>query len=166
MHLYVLRHAKAENGTPGQADRERSLAPRGVDAAQRVADYFEATGIRCDAALVSPAVRTRQTFGLVRAALGDPETRLEERLYAAPAERIAAVIGELEPSVVSVIVVGHNPGVHQLAFDLAGDGEPSAMDGLRSGFPTAALASLRIDGPTWDLTVGSGYLESFVVPRG
>jgi phosphohistidine phosphatase len=165
MQLYVLRHAKAVTGTPGQADTDRPLAPRGEAAGHALAEHIDAARLRCDLALCSPARRTRQTLALVRAAFGGPAVRYDERLYAAPVERIVGVLTELEPTAEAVLVVGHNPGLHLLAFELSGDGEPDALAHLATEYPTAGLATLRIDVAWEQLTSGCGFLESFVVPR-
>ena len=159
-HLYVLRHAKSSWDEPDLADRDRPLAPRGRKAAARIAEHLEREAIAPALVLCSGALRTRQTLAALLPVLGgDVEIRLEEGLYGAGADQVLTRVRETRNAVTSVLVIGHNPTLHELAFFLTG-----RVDEL-DHFPTGALASLAFEGSWAELGEGGAELESFVVPR-
>ena len=163
--LILLRHAKSDRPA-GVADRERPLNPRGRRAAPAVGAHLAKAGVRPDLALISPAQRTRETWEAVAAGLGDPETRWQPEIYEAPAERILAVIRTAPDQAGTVIVVGHNPGLGDLASDLVGEGPREARSRLALEFPTAAYAVIDFDAARWaEVTPKRGRLERFVRPR-
>ena len=96
-------------------------------------------------------------------AFGDAEVVVDDELYGATEddllERLRAVAGRFE----TVAMIGHNPGIHDLAIVLAGSGVE--RDRMREKFPTGALAVLGFDGPWRDLAPGGGRLEAFVTPK-
>ncbi|MEX2553568.1 MAG: histidine phosphatase family protein [Actinomycetota bacterium] len=161
--LYLLRHAKSDWGEPATPDIDRPLAPRGRKAARSMGRHLKKSSIRPELILCSPARRTRQTLDLIgRAFEIMPTVRLEPWLYAASLNSLMVNIGELAPETASVMLIGHNPGLEELAATLAGTG--ADLDRLRDKFPTGALATLSV--PSWrDLGQGSAELVSFVVPR-
>lgn len=163
--LILLRHAKSDRPA-GVADRERPLNARGRRAAPAVAAHLAQEGLRPDLALVSAAARTRETWAVMASALGDPETRWLPEIYEAPAERILGVIRQAPDAAGSVIVVGHNPGLGDLAATLAGSGPRDARTRLALEFPTAAYAVIDFDTDHWsEIAPGRGRLERFVRPR-
>jgi phosphohistidine phosphatase len=163
--LILLRHAKSDRPA-GVADRERPLNPRGRRAAPAVGAHLAKEGLRPDLALVSPAQRTRETWEAVAAGLGDPETRWQPEIYEAPAERVLAVIRTAPDQAGTVIVVGHNPGLGDLASDLVGAGPREARSRLALEFPTAAYAVIDFDAARWaEVAPKRGRLERFVRPR-
>lgn len=162
----MLRHAKSSWGNDSLADRDRPLAERGHHDARRMDDYLRANELRPDLVLCSPARRTRETLELVAGAVAGAETTIEAALYGAEAPEILAVLHTIEPAHGCVMIIGHNPGLEDLVMDLAGDGDPTAMDQLRTKFPTAALAVLDLGETGWpQLAPGSGYLARLVLPR-
>lgn len=163
--LILLRHAKAAR-PEGAEDFERPLAKRGRRAAPLVGRYLEREGLVPELALVSPARRTRETWDLVGEALGEVPVRYEQRLYEARAEDIAGLVRAVEPEVASVIVVGHNPGLEDLARLLAGRAAPGEQARMLLKFPTAALAVLDFPADGWALRPRSAALERFVTPDG
>ena len=163
--LILLRHAKSDR-SPGVADRDRPLNPRGRRTAPVVGAHLAEAGLRPDLALVSTAVRTRETWDAMAAALGNPETRWQPEIYEAPAHRILGVIKAAPDGAAVVIVVGHNPGLGDLAAALAGEGPRAARDRLALEFPTAAYAVIDFDTAHWsDVAPGRGRLERFAHPR-
>jgi phosphohistidine phosphatase len=146
-------------------DVDRPLAPRGARAADRMRDYLDAEGIRPDMVLCSSALRTRETLGRILAGLGPELTVwIEPSVYSFEADQLLDRLREVPADVGSVMLIGHNPAMQELASMLAAEGE--RLDDLRKGFPTAALAELNVPVDSWDqLTPGSGRLERFVVPR-
>jgi phosphohistidine phosphatase len=162
--LMILRHAKS--GYPdGVEDHERPLAPRGREAAPRMAAYMAGELLLPDAAVVSTALRTRQTFALVSAALGAPSHRFERRIYEAPSDQLMRVVGETDSSVRTLLLVGHNPGCAELAARLTGFGDRYAFARMTTKFPTCGLAVLDLDLADWsEITDRCGRLDRFVTP--
>ena len=166
--LLLLRHAKSAWSDPRLDDHDRPLNGRGERAAKAMADHIARDGPRPDLILCSTAMRTRQTLAPLVKRLGAPvpPISLENGLYLASEEVLLAHIRAVANGVPTVLLIGHNDGIGQLAADLAGSGPPDALAALREKYPTGALAVLHLpDGPWSDLTVGSGKLLEFVRPR-
>ena len=146
-------------------DVDRPLAPRGARVADRMRDYLDAEGIRPELVLCSSALRTRETLGRILPGLGPELTiRIEPSVYSFESDQLLDRLREVPPDVGSVMLVGHNPAMQELASLLAAEGD--RLDELRKGFPTAALAELDVSVGSWaDLAPGSGRLERSVVPR-
>jgi phosphohistidine phosphatase len=162
MHtLYLLRHAKSSWDDPSLPDHERPLAPRGRRDAKRIADHLAREAIEPDVVLCSSAARTVQTLELIRPT---GAVQIESELYAASADRLLERVRVLPDEVGSAMLIGHNPGIQELALELAsGDGE---LGRLRAKFPTAALASLTFAEASWSvLAPGDAVLAAFVVPK-
>ncbi|MDP4002797.1 histidine phosphatase family protein [Methylobacterium sp. NEAU K] len=163
--LILLRHAKSDRPA-GVADHERPLNPRGRRAAPAVGAHVAEQGFRPDLALVSTAARTRETWEAIAAALGNPETRWQREIYEAPAQRILDVVRGAPDAAATVIVVGHNPGLGDLAASLAGEGARKDLARLATEFPTAAYAVIAFEAEGWGaIGPGQGRLERFVRPR-
>jgi phosphohistidine phosphatase len=164
--LELLRHAKSSWDDPGLADRDRPLAPRGIKACDRLRKHIRKSGLAPDLVLCSPAARAVQTWEGIRAGLAvEHSVRIEDSLYAADADRLLARLNDVSEAAESVLLIGHNPALEELALVLAGDGEAEALRRMRSKFPTGGLASLTFDGAWRGLERGVGRLEAFVVPR-
>jgi phosphohistidine phosphatase len=163
----LLRHAKSDWSRPGLPDRERPLNARGREAAPAMAAHMFSHELVPQRALVSPAVRTRETWKLMTPFFPrKPETIFEGRLYESSAHVILSVIKETPDSIKSLLVVGHNPGLQTLALALTGAGDQEARDNIAAKFPTAALAVIDfIVGPWNVLRPGTGRLDRFVTPR-
>ena len=165
--LFLLRHAKSSWEDPYLADYDRPLAPRGEKAARRMAEHFRDEQTHPALVLCSPARRAADTFAMVRTGMDDDvEVRVEDNLYGAAAGDVLQRLRRVDIDVPSVMVVGHNPTLHDLANALAGDGEHTAMENLRLNFPTCALAVLDLGSTSWaELGRGDAYLSQFVLPR-
>jgi len=163
----IFRHAKAEKGAPGTRDRDRPLAARGLKDAPRMGAYMAHHDLVPRHALVSPARRTRETWdGLAGALPSGIPVFYEDRLYDAGPEAILAVLKETSRAIRALIVVGHNPGLHETARLLIASGDVEARERLNEGLPTSALAVIDFAGNDWDkLHPRSGRLERFVTPR-
>lgn len=165
LRLYLLRHAKSSWGDPDLPDHDRPLAPRGTRAAVAMADALARDGLRLDAVFSSSAVRARETCQLVLASLS-PEPIIDPALYLASWRDLLRVLREQGPDVGDVALVGHNPGMHELAVRLAGDGPPMELRRLREKFPTCALAEMEFDLLGWaEVGPGSGRLMRFLRPK-
>jgi phosphohistidine phosphatase len=165
--LLLLRHAKSSWSEPALADHDRPLADRGRRAAELISRYMEDSGIRPALVLCSPARRAQDTLAIVRTRLGsDVEVRFENGIYSADAEEVLGRLQSVPASIASVMVVGHNPALHDLAVALAGDGDHDALSQLRVKFPTGALASLDLGDAEWAaLGPGGAFLSALVLPR-
>ena len=165
MRLWLLRHAKSCWDDPDMEDVERPLAPRGARAADRIREYLDAEEIRPELVLCSSALRTRETLARVLPGLGPELTvRIEPSVYSFEADQLLERLREVPDDVASVMLVGHNPAMQELASLLARGGD--RLDELRRGFPTAALAELNLGGGSWrELAPGTGRLTRFIVPR-
>jgi phosphohistidine phosphatase len=113
--------------------------------------------------LCSAAVRTRETLELMQLALSDARVTVEEQLYGASSDDLLDRIRLVPDAVGSLMLIGHNPALHELALDLASTGDE--LPRLETKFPTGALATLAVAGPWKQLAAGSAVLEAFVVPR-
>jgi phosphohistidine phosphatase len=164
-HLFLLRHAKSSWDDPSIEDHDRPLAQRGRRAAARIADYATKRAIRPDLILCSSAMRARQTLERIAPSLGrDAEIHIERSLYGATEDRLMERLQTLPDEVDSVMMIGHNPGVQDLALLVARDGPLRSL--LAEKFPTAGLATLAFGRLAWkDLDMGSGDLVDFVVPK-
>jgi phosphohistidine phosphatase len=164
--LYLLRHAKSSWDDPGLDDRDRPLAPRGRRAAKRIAAHLRRSGIAPELVLCSPARRTRDTLERIATALPDPPVKFEPGLYAASEGHLLEVVQGVAPDVESLLVIGHNPGLHDLALSLAGRGDSDTLERLREKLPTGALATLTFTVTAWaDVGPGEGELVGYVLPR-
>jgi phosphohistidine phosphatase len=165
--LSLFRHAKSSWDDPGVKDFDRPLAERGEEAAPRMGAFMAEHDIQPQLILCSPAVRTRQTLDLVLPCLeGGPTVVYEEGFYLAPASQLLARVRKVEARVRHVMLVGHDPGMHGLAVELAGSGAPKLLQVLAAKFPTAGLAVLDFEFDDWSkIEPGTGQLRIFMAPK-
>jgi phosphohistidine phosphatase len=158
--LYLLRHAKSSWNEHGLADHDRPLAPRGRRAAKAIGRHLSDHGIEPELVLCSSAKRARETLERTRLT----RAQIEPELYGAGAGALLARLHEVPRRVASVMLIGHNPGIQQLALRLARPGPE--LQPLEQKFPTAALATLALPRPDWrTLEPGTAELIGFVRPR-
>ncbi len=157
--LALLRHAKSSWDDSSLADQDRPLSPRGRRAAKRLGRYLRHEGFAPDLVLCSPAARTRQT--LDRLELDDGvDVLVEEKLYGASADELLHCVQAIPDRVSTALVIGHNPGIEDLAICLSG--QPARLE----PFPTGAFAELHVAAGAWSrLSAGGAVLHSFVTPR-
>ena len=163
--IILLRHAKSSWSDPTLADIDRPLAPRGERASRSIAEYIRRKKIHPDLVLCSPSLRTRQTLEAIESSLGKRSTvELVPALYAASETELLEQLQALPESIGSVMLIGHNPGLHVLACVLASRG--ADLQQLEEKFPTGALATLVADNDSWaGLGRGSATLVDYVVPK-
>jgi phosphohistidine phosphatase len=162
--LYLLRHAKSSWKEAGLADHDRPLAGRGRRAVKAMRRHLREQGVEPELVLCSTATRARQTLEGIEPALARGATRVERELYGAGPADLLARLHEIAPRVRSAMVIGHNPGLEELALLLARDG--ARVRELSAKFPTGALATLEFRGPGWAaLDRGTAELIAFVRPR-
>jgi phosphohistidine phosphatase len=177
--LYLLRHAKSSWETPTLHDHDRPLAPRGIRACTLIADHLREQRIAPDLVLCSTAIRARRTLeGVLDGFARPPLVEYEAAIYDASADALIDVLRGLparwrvlSPAAgsspldgpASVMLVGHQPGIGDLALSLAASGDRLAD--LEAKFPTAALATLELDRPWPDVGPASARLSAFVKPK-
>jgi phosphohistidine phosphatase len=163
--VVLLRHGKSSWADSTLADIDRPLAPRGERASRKLAKYIRKKRIRPTVVLCSPSLRTRQTLEAVEAALGKRCTvEVVPQLYGASEHELLEQLQALPGAVSSVMLIGHNPGLHDLALLLASRG--SELPRLEQKFPTGALATLVVRSKGWKaLRPGAAELVDYVVPR-
>ncbi|MDD2867680.1 histidine phosphatase family protein [Neomegalonema sp.] len=168
--LLLMRHAKSA-WPPGVEDSERGLEPRGRAAAAAVGAWLRARGEIPDAALVSTARRTRETWDLAARSLfpeqEPPQARFLDRLYlASPEEILAALREEAPPESRTLLALGHNDGLQSFAEALCGGRAERPADARAfEKFPTGAVALYEIRGDWADLTPGEARLAAYLQPR-
>ncbi len=164
--LLLLRHAKTERVAPGERDRDRKLTKRGRSDAPVIGAYMAHHGLVPDLALVSPAARSQETWALLAPAFAKaPRAAKDERIYNASPERLLAVIGETRGAR-SLLVIGHNPGLQDIAVRLIAAGDVEARERVSEKLPTSGLVVINFSIDDWSkLHPHSGRLEHFVTPR-
>lgn len=162
--LYLLRHAKAAP-QDSRGDAERPLTERGSKAAKAMGALLATLKPAPGLVLCSTSLRTRQTLDLVVPSLAKPPQLLfEEGLYLAAARQLLARLRRVPPATGSVLLVGHNPGLQELAARLAegGGAEAGLFD---AGFPTTALAAFELDANWPELGRKRARLVLFMTPK-
>jgi phosphohistidine phosphatase len=165
--LLLLRHAKAERSEPGTKDISRVLIDRGRKDAARIGTYMAAHALVPDRVILSPAARTQETWKYAAAAFHPaPAAMSAERVYDATPHDILAIIKDTPASVHTLLVIGHNPGLHEFALMLIASGDIDARERLREKLPTSGLIIIDFAFDNWSkLHPQSGRLERFVSPR-
>ena len=163
--LTLLRHAKAAPPLPGQEDFDRPLTERGRTDAARMTKVLDGLGL--DLALVSSAARTIETWNIVSAGLAAPlPATAEHSLYLCHASHLIERLRAVTPDIQSIVAVGHNPCLQEVALWLAGKTEAPGVDQMRDKFPTCAVATFELTTGRWsDLTPKSVIFKRFAAPR-
>jgi phosphohistidine phosphatase len=172
--LLLLRHAKSSWDDPGLSDHARPLNARGRRAAAAMAAAMRELGLQPDLVLVSSSRRTLQTLESLTPFEDNALIEPMDTLYLAPASLLLEAVRKVPETVRSVLMIGHNPGLHEFALALAGDAAATGGGGrlasvaagrLAEGFPTAALAEFTIAAPWRAVAAGGGRLVRFLLPR-
>ena len=163
--LYFLRHAKSGWDAPVASDFDRPLERRGYKAARAMGREMRGLGLAFDQVLASPAVRVTETLEGVAEAYGhDLGAEEDPHIYLASVATLLGIVRGCADEHDRLLIVGHNPGMEQLALQLAGGG--GLRDRMAAKFPTAALAEIALPVTRWrDVTEGEGKLERFIRPR-
>lgn len=166
MHqLLLLRHAKSSWDEPKLADRDRPLNKRGRRTAVAIRNAIHELGLAPDVVLVSPSRRTQETLAALEPWDETPLVESLETLYLASARQLLGVLNNLNETVRSVMLIGHNPGLHELGVMLLSARAFDQAQSLVDGFPTAALAEFAIGGTWASLDAAGGQLVRFLRPR-
>jgi len=172
--LVLFRHAKS--AWPDVPDHERPLARRGLAEAPMMGHWLRSAGCVPDRVLCSTARRARQTWQFAETGLGaSPPVSYERGVYGASAAELLDLVRPAPAATRTLLVIGHDPGIKELALALAAAGPaddahtgavPAAtLDRVRAKFPTAAIAVLEFTGPWSRLGPGRARITSFVTPR-
>ncbi|SFG00070.1 phosphohistidine phosphatase [Novosphingobium sp. CF614] len=166
--LGIFRHAKSDWNDARLRDFDRPLNKRGRKGAAVMGKHIRDHAVGWKRVLASPAVRVTQTIELAGEAAGEtPPITWDRRIYLANSATLMDVLREQEGDPPSIILVGHNPGLEDLIFDLVpDDGSSPLRDIVEDKFPTAAYAVLELDIERWaDLEEGCGHLLHLTRPR-
>ncbi|WP_456622059.1 MULTISPECIES: SixA phosphatase family protein [unclassified Bradyrhizobium] len=170
--LMLLRHAKTETDAPSGRDQDRRLDDRGHTDAAEIGDWIAAHPPFPDAVLVSHAVRARQTWDVAWEAMKKrvpaPQVEILPELYGAdPAQILESIrTATIPANPRHLLLVGHNPGMHEAALMLTGGGDPAGAKALAHNLPTAGLAIFDFDVKDWgDVAYRRGKLVLFVSPK-
>ena len=163
--LLLMRHAKSSWDDPRLSDHARPLNPRGRAAAAAMRGMMQAVGLAPDIVLVSSARRTLQTLEALEPWDDTPLVEPMDALYLADPAQLLQLLHGVAETARSVLVLGHNPGLHDLALLLAGSGDEAIRRRLGEGFPSGALAEFSVPGSWATLGEGGGRLVRFVTPR-
>jgi phosphohistidine phosphatase len=165
--LLLLRHAKSSWDDPQLSDHARPLNMRGLQAATAIAGEIRRLGLLPELVLVSSARRTLQTLAALDPWERQPRIEPMDALYLAPAGDLLAALHDANPSARCVMLVAHNPGLHELAMMLAGAhataGDPQVQP-LAAGYPSGALAEFAIAGSWSELGENGARLTRFLCP--
>jgi phosphohistidine phosphatase len=165
LRLLLLRHSKAVPFT-GSGDHQRPLTERGRADAARLGAYILDEKIVPDAAIHSGAQRTKETLAIVAASLR-PRVKIsvEASLYEAGRAAFLDVVRHGPDKARSLLLVGHNPTIAEMASRLSGTGESGALARMAGKFPTSALAVIDFDAAHWsEIDDGKGRLIAFATP--
>lgn len=166
--LGIFRHAKSDWNDARLRDFDRPLNKRGRKGAAVMGKHIRDQAVGWQRVLASPAVRVTQTLELACEAAGEtPPITWDRRIYLANSATLMDVLRDQDGDPVSIILVGHNPGLEDLIFDLVpDDGSSPLRDIVEEKFPTAAYAVLELDIDRWaDIAENCGKLIHLVRPR-
>jgi len=162
--LLLLRHAKSSWADPGIRDHDRPLNDRGRRAAAAMGEHLRAQSWQPDVVLCSSARRACETAALLDLP-SSAELVVEHDLYLADPDTVLHRIRAVDDRAGTVLVIGHNPTMHELALDLVDDGDTDALRRMGEKYPTGALAVFDVDEVWPALAPGTTYLAAFVTPR-
>jgi phosphohistidine phosphatase len=164
----LFRHAKSgQKNDAAIADLDRPLSKRGAKAAPAMAQVFRKGKLKPDLILCSPSKRTRETLalGVPKAWANNGRVRFEEKVYEASAQTLLKLLRALPEETSHVLIVGHNPGMQDLAILLSKPGTPE-LEQFMEKLPTAAVASFAFDTERWrGLKPSSGELKLYMTPN-
>ncbi len=166
LRLYLMRHAKSAWDQPELADFDRPLNERGRRAASEMGGLMAAKGYAPERVLCSNAKRAQETLAGVLGELPSRPDIIHTRgIYEADTARLLQLIRISGGSARALMLIGHNPGMSDLAQLLSGGGSLAAIGRLQGKFPTAALAVLSFDAPDWSaIGSGAGRLDAYHTP--
>ena len=164
-----MRHAKSGWDDPSLSDHARPLNALGRAGATAMRGAMLDLGLTPDLVLVSSARRTLQTLHLLEPWDQTPLIEVIDTLYLADLDTLLGVLHAVPETLRSVMLIGHNPGMHELALHMIGGGSSaqgkSDASRLAQGYPTGALCEFTVPGSWASLAAGSARLQRFLAPR-
>jgi phosphohistidine phosphatase len=162
--LYLLRHAKAEAIIGKEKDIDRSLSEVGRQVCSEISQYLQDKNYQPDLVLCSPSKRTLETNQFALKHLKQPKIEVDKGLYLAHFEDMVSKINLINDDVVKVMLIGHNPGIHNLALALTETKNNELYFDLENKYPTGSLAVLKFDCKYWrDVQLKTGNLLDFKI---
>jgi phosphohistidine phosphatase len=162
--LTLLRHAKSDWGDEQLDDFDRPLNERGRVAAEAIGRELKRRGVRFDRVAASPALRVRQTLEHLWQGYGEElDAAFDEAIYTASGSGLLRIVRELPDGSRSPLVVGHNPGLQQLALELTDGTKSELRERVAEKYPTAAVAMIRVQPGSWRQP--QGELTDLIIPR-
>jgi phosphohistidine phosphatase len=163
--LLLMRHGKSSWDDPQLEDHDRPLTPRGRKGSSLIAKYLRARGLEPAIVLCSSATRAQETLDQLRPCLPDSTViKIEPKLYGAGERELATRIRRLSQASSSVLIIGHNPAIQELALTLVSKGRKA--DAIGEKFPTAALAVLDVPIDEWKLLKPhEASIADFITPK-
>lgn len=164
--LTLLRHAKSGTDDPQLRDFDRALNAKGKRAAAQIGQYLRREDLAFDHVIASPAVRVVETLAGVEGGYGRTlAPSWERRIYLASAATLLEVVHDSPATAERVLLVGHNPGLEDLALMLVPRSDDPPRAALEVKYPTATLAEITFEGAWGGLATGAGRLTRFIRPR-
>ena len=145
--LMILRHAQTEPASEG-GDRERKLTSKGLEDARALGETMKTKNYAPDFILCSPVTRTRQTLDQIAATLGKIQTEFQKVIYEGGYDEILSLVRGVDDSCAGLLVIGHNPAIHQFAASMAREGD-ALTDRLSFGYAPATLTVLDVPRTSW-----------------
>ena len=162
--IHLLRHAKSSWKEPELDDHDRPLSKRGRRAATALSDYLQRSPLAPDIVICSSAVRARQTLDIIGTAIQPPKVVMGRAIYEASPRKLLTLLRQLPESAEGVLLIGHNPALHELAVTLADVKSAGKLPSLSEKFATAALASFRFDGSWAAMQAHQAAVISYLAP--
>lgn len=165
-NLTLLRHAKSGWDDGVRRDFDRPLNPRGRRAARTLAVEIKARGLAFDLVLASPARRVVETIEALAADYGPLRPEYDPRLYLASTATLLEIVRATPDEVERLLLVGHNPGLEELALGLSHGDEGGLRGEIEVKYPTGTVAQIELPVERWaDVEKGIGRIERFIRPR-
>lgn len=165
-NLIILRHGQAKNAGANDHDHNRPLTLQGRKEAFGAGEILSDAGFIPDYVLCSTATRTRETLEELQNSFTGPfAVRYATKMYNASEIDLLAQISAIPDDVGTLLLVGHNPGLYQLALSLAKEGDKQMHDNLQMQFPTCALVVINFDGSWQDIMNSRSKLMLFATPE-
>jgi len=165
--LAILRHAKSDWGNPGLTDFDRPLNKRGRKAAKKIGRVLKERGLAFGQIVTSPAQRAKET--VERFLIGyeqDLDVRFEPTIYLASTGTLLGLVNGLPDDAGTVMIVGHNPGFHDIVLRLTRENDDGLRDKVGANFPTGAFALIDFPADKWvDVEPASGEIRQVIFPR-
>ena len=165
--LAILRHAKSDWGNPGLTDFDRQLNKRGRKAAKKMGRILRERGLAFGQIVSSPAQRAKETVERFRIGYEqDCDVRFEPSIYLASTGTLLGLVNGLPDDAGTVMIVGHNPGFHDIVLRLTRENGDGQRDKVGANFPTGAFALIDFPVDKWaDVQPASGEIRQVIFPR-